>query len=322
MTMKLITLFLTLILLLGCKQQSDKNKANEGDTTETHITEPVEMTEDQDIDVSSDYFVDFDDPPDTKEEMQAFLEAFVTPNQVRIFMEALDKYPAIDSDAKMADFYMQDIDTMIRAINNGMWKSHPHVEYAGDSEPADDWAWISNFMPYIITECPCSECESAAFINIVELETKANKTTGKIDDTFFETLFAYFGIPGDDHALVYAGNTNNWFTMDGCDFCNFNNLGNGNYTNMINKTIATEKLTDRLDDILEGLVQSALYVEHETHFGSSKEDVLNEINSLLLLQENTKFDLSNLEKLKTRITTAGEDIQYNCASQTCEYDFY
>ncbi len=317
--MKLKPLFiLLLVIAMGCTSQTNEINNNNSVSVETQITDTDETVDEEESLPS--HGINFEKPPQSKEEMKIFLKAFITENQVKIFMSALEKYPKIKNDSVLAQFYLNDVDSMISAINSGMIKSHPHVVTSGDSEPADDWSWISNFVPYLHTECSCGECSSEAHANIDELLKKAKSTVGEKDDAFFEAMFAFFGTPESNLNLVWAGNKTNWYTMDGCDFCSYSNLGNGGHTKMIQKTIAVERLTDMFDEILKQYISFTTDLSN-MHYGSPKDDVLKEISELIPYKDSTKFDLSKLEKAKTHIET-NKEIQYNCAKGNCEYETF
>ncbi len=295
----LLVFFLSFMLLWSCNNQP-KEENNETDTTvleETAIEEPDESNE------KSEETMLLEGPPADLEQVKIFLQPYMAASRVDSFLNTINKYETIKTDTGLIEFYRNDAEFITTAIYEGMQKSHPDVVYAGDSEPADAWSWINNFLP-IKTECLSSEADSEAYKFLPDFLKKAKATNGKLDDDLFKLLNIYY----EDYDRT-------WLTIGydnaGCDYCGYSTFGSGEHIKLFKEIILVEKKTEYIDKELKTLVASMIDFGG-TAFGSSKADILKEIDAFLELKDSTRFDISELETKQTKIANADKSYIFEC----------
>ncbi len=293
----LIISFFCSLVFFSCSNQTEERSSN-SDTviSQEPIIAETEIEEEENT-------ISFDNPPTSIEEAKLFLGQFMVASRVDSFLSVIKKYELVSTDTALIEFYRNDAEFIINAIYDGMQKSHPDVEYAGDSEPATAWSWVNSFLP-IKTECLSSEGDSEAYKYLPDFMKKAKSTNGDLDNELFRLLNIYY----DD----YDGT---WLTIGydnaGCDYCGYSTFGNGKHINLFKEIILVEKKTTYLDKELKSLISSMIDFGG-TAFGSSKNDILNEINAFLELKDSTRFDISKLKEEKDNIVNANKNYIFEC----------
>ena len=252
-------------------------------------------------------------------EFPSKLKLYLSPNQVDSFIQAKQIFDNIKTSNDLYSFYKNILPPLYDFILKGVKKSNPEVVTTGDNSPAEIWRSISDYLQMIEVGALCSECEFVPITNIKPFLQKAATTAGLEDDKYFEFLVALYGESTKD-SIVYeqAGNINNYYSMDGCDFCAFSTLGDGKYYTII---IAYNKALN-VGNLFKTEIQqyfNFLQWEH-THYGESKINVLKEIDKIIL---NCKLEPDKVKIIKAARNkiNLGRNIQFNCKRKQCKYDY-
>lgn len=325
--MKNISLLLiVLMVLLSCNSKNtDNNKEKENKDTITKIDKPEKkdtVTEKKEDDVKKsprdDAYVEF---PAEKEHSDS-LNAWLFEEDVKLLNQAVKDFENIKTATELADFYNNTVPKIQQVIYGALQISNPEVMYAGDDAPVESWKFLRDYMPFIGVELMCSECDAEPLTNIYPFIEKAEETSDSTDDMFFKTLKLIFYEDYYDGDFLWdgGGNSGNWKTMDGCDFCSYSNLGNRQIYQILEALVNVQKATKLFDKRINELKSNAFLHLSDYHYAGTHEDVLAELNDIakLELTEEGKKEVDDALKF---LKEKKNDIQYNCENGNCEYNY-
>jgi hypothetical protein len=254
------------------------------------------------------------------EPFETLMKNFLTPEQTKAFNDAKNLYNKISTAAEMAQFYVKIVPELQKYVQEGMQKSDPDVTMAGESGPAERWKNIHLFLPCFESVLLCSECSSEAILNIVPLIEKAKNTPENFDDLYFDALKLMYNTEPEEKATIYdgGGNIATWFTMDGCDFCSYSNLGDGTVLNILQALDNAGAVSELFKEKIEQKRGMIMPHEYQKNYGYSKEEVEKELKQILQSVKLTSEEKTNVEKalksLKSKV------VQFNCKKGGCTYD--
>lgn len=249
------------------------------------------------------------------------LKKYLTDKQVDSFELAANQYYNIKSSANLAEFYNKTLPALFEFINQGIRKSNPEVEYSGDDAPMAEWNVFQEYMPCIVVECLCGECSTEPIVNLMPLNEKAKQTPESDDDKYFNLAIEMYRFDTGNDSVIYdgGGNIATWYTMDGCDFCSYSNLGE----NIIYKLL---KLSDESLAAGKNFEENTRYYRNRimpaknTHYGVTKKEVLAEIAKILkeckLNEEERKQIMETQLDIKNN-----KEVQFNCKNGACTYEY-
>ncbi len=321
-----ILLVLAIVLFACNSNRKDRNLKNpkeevvaEVDTLsvreETIIEENIEEETEN---PRTDEYVQFYEEQEISDSINAWLFA----DDIRLLLDANEMFENIETAEQLADFYNITIPKITEVIYAGIQISNPEVVYAGDSAPVDSWSFLNDYMPYIMVDLMCGECESELLANIYELKYTAEETTDSIDDMFFATLELIFYTEWNETSFLSdgGGNSGNWHTMDGCDFCSYSNMGTFQIYDILFSIQEVQELTDIFDERLDVLRSWALGYCGANHYAGSREDVLEELNEILATIKLS--DKEEQEVMNAKINwESNTEIQFDCQDGDCKYDY-
>ena len=168
----------------------------------------------------------------------------------------------------------------------------------------------------------CSECDAEVLANIYELKYKAEETPDTVDNLFFETLELIFYEDWYETNNLWdgGGNSGNWHTMDGCDFCSYSNLGTFKIYDILYAIDEVQAATNLFDKRLNHLRYWTLGYCQYSYYAGSRESVLEELNDIL--ETINLSDDEEQEVLDARMHwESNTEIQYDCEEGNCQYDY-
>jgi hypothetical protein len=249
------------------------------------------------------------------------LKKYLTARQVDSFEYAARQYQNIRSSRDLADFYLNSLPPIFDIIRNGIQKSHPDIIFAGDDTPVKEWNVFQTYMPYIRVECLCSECSTEPLINLKPLYEKAMETPETDDDRYFKLAVEMYSADAENDSVIYeqGGNINTWFTMDGGDFSSYSNLGNGNIIKLLKlseKSLESGKIFEEKTLNCRNFFMPV----NNMHYGSSKKEVLAEIEKILKECKLNEDERKQVQEAKSNILSNSQ-VQFNCRNGKCKYEY-
>jgi len=308
--MRILLLCVSVFIIISCKQNKN-NIENVDSTLPSDTVFNIEIEETTEVVMEnneSEYDLSFEYQPESIDHMEAYLKAYIPEYKLDIFLTARNRYDKIDKDSTLVHFYFNEIKEMESVISQAMYNCGFESVYE-ESEYAAAWQWINQYLPYMETVWECSECSSEANIYITELLEKAKTTSGTLDDLLFNTLIEL----GDSDYPEIHGNA-------GCDYCGYSLLGDGTILGMLRKILLLEKEPILFNGQIKEIGTYIMDMGQLTVFGSSKNEVINELNEIISLRDSTSIDLTNSVKQKEYLEITNDDIIYNCTFESFMYD--
>lgn len=305
-------------------------KKNENNNTENNdtISEVVEITADtteieevigeEKLNPREDGYVQFFEDHDLSDSVNAWLFA----SDVTLLVEAAEDFDNIKTAKQLADFYNNTINDIAKAVYGGISISNPEVIFAGDYAPVETWSFLHNYLPFVGVDLMCSECDAEVMADLFPLQAKAYETADTIDETFFNLLIDIYasGECEGDRQWEGGGNSGNWHTMDGCDFCSYSNLGTYQIYYILKQIIAIQKATNLFDEKLNSLKTLTLSYTDSYHYAGSMSDVIAELEDIKTL-ELSEQDIQKIDNVRAFIDATANEIQFNCQDGGCSYDY-
>jgi hypothetical protein len=296
-------------LIFSCGSNASNNSADSGKTDSVVNASNNSETEEQQAKLPPVPFPDH-------------LKKYLTKNQVDSFELAAKQYYNIKSSADLAEFYNKTLPPLFEFINQGIRKSNPEVIYSGDDSPMKEWNVFKEYLPCIVVECLCSECSTEPVVNLIPLFEKARQTPENDDDKYFKLAVEMYRYDVDNDSIIYdgGGNIATWFTMNGCDFCSYNNLGENIIYKLLKLSEVSMEAGKNFDEHTKLYRSWIMPEKYEMHYGGTKKEVLSEITKILkdckLNEEERKHIMEAQSNIKTN-----EAVQFNCKSGDCKYEF-
>jgi len=322
--MKKTSILLVLaIMLFACNSNPNDKNLKKPDIKDTLINENIIIKDVVEKEVivknpRTDEYVQFYENQDISDSINAWLFA----EDINFLLDANEMFENIETAEQLADFYNITIPKTQKIIYAGIQISNPEVVYAGDSAPVDSWLFLQDYLLFIGVDLMCSECGAEVLTNIYEFKYKAEETSDSIDNMFFETLELIYYEDWNETATLWdgGGNSGNWHTMDGCDFCSYSNLGTFKIFDILYAIQRVQELTDLFDKTLNWLKSNTLMYCNYNYYAGSREDVLEEIN--LILEKIKLTDEEKQEVMNAKINWESDnDLQFDCQDGSCEYDY-
>jgi len=324
--MRYFGLSICLLFLIACSEQVERADALSNEMTDFDSSAVAEMDFGplNAVDTVLIDSVQLDSVFLTKDQedlLETEVKEFVSDKEYQEIVDAIKHRQTIATAEDLHKYYSDILPKARWALTEGMTKSHPDVIYSGDSEPADDWQFITKLIPDLVAECLCGECMSEAHILTNKMYELALTTPSKEDDKFFAFSMEvyYYGwedreetAPGEDDKIF--DNSNDGFAIhDHCCICYYNSLGDYFHFNTLEFAFSNE--WDMYQDEVNNIVDDARFGDYNYNFYYEKSEVLGEIKALEELALNKEFK-DGLVQLKKRIET-GQDIFYGCQTGEC-----
>lgn len=242
---------------------------------------------------------------------------FVSVEQMHSIRRAMRFRDTIQTLQGLFDYYTEILPPARDALSHGMWKSHPETIYAGDSEPADDWQFISTLIPELHAACLCGECSSEAHIRIDKMLELAQLSPDTEDDRYFEfcaNVYHYGWAQGEQEPAAICDNFGDGFYVhDHCCVCYYNSLGNEFHYNALFHAFQPWTL---YQEKVDGIISNARFGDGYYNFYYTKEEVLEELGQIETLDKLPQEMRDGIAALRTKMDS-GEGIHYGCQSGDC-----
>lgn len=222
-----------------------------------------------------------------------------TPEQGSFMRQARLEFCDIGTAAQLAAFYFNTMDSVVEVVNKQIALITP-TETSGDDSPDATWSWLPSFFPVYYGSVDCSECTYDTKISMGPFVEKAKATPEPEDDLFFEAA-----------ALM----PDNWYTLEGCDFCAASNMGDGIRVQILDAlasaNAARPAFGKKMDEFLAHATSTDTF---DNTFSRTKEEVLKELDAMIKHRVITTEQKNALKELRGTLSEAG---QYDCATKNC-----
>jgi hypothetical protein len=253
--------------------------------------------------------------------LETEVKEFVTTEEYQDILVAINLRKSITTAEDLYKYYTDILPKAKWALTEGMTKSHPAVMYSGDSEPADDWQFITKLIPDLVAKCLCGECMSEAHILTNKMYELALKTPEKEDEQYFAYAMEVFYYGWEDREKtgsgegdkIFDGSNDGFSIHDHCSVCYYNSLGDFFHFNALEYAFSKE--WDLYQAKVDDIIDYARFGDYAYNFYYNKPEVMGEIKALEGLALNQEFK-DGLIKLKERIEV-GTDIFYGCQTGEC-----
>ncbi len=322
MRLTYLIFLISFLVLFSCTSDQEKgvNSKKEDKVDTTVAMSPIDTIMVDTFAVNEEII-----PRDLTAAQQSFFDDtivnFLKKEEVDYLFYAMEFRRKLVSVQLVHEYYTSVLPKIGSIIDEAMYISFPDVIYSGDDEPAIGWRSISKFIPELYTDCPCSECSSMAYVNLIEMSKLAEKTPGEEDDYFFmmeeEIHNGYFiGETYDkDEMPILATHSSGFYILDHCDICSYQSFGNDFHY------LLFQYITSHEWDIFKSEVEEYFHHDYlqgdQLVFYYDKEDVIVEMHDILTLPipkdyQNIIQDAVSRVKLEKDVFFGCQNLENNC----------
>jgi hypothetical protein len=250
-----------------------------------------------------------------KGELDKKLAECFTNEQITQLKNVEKSFNAIQTAEDLAKFYRQTLPEVIALVNKKLNQYDPE-NVSSATQFAEKWAWFNDYMPYLTVELFCSECKEENYFVINALRDKAELTSSKEDDMFFDALLITYR-DANNKDKVCDKKPNNWVKLVNCDLCGADILGSEKFFNTLTAVEKAQKAGKLFDAELNELSRQAL-PQAATNYYLPKETVLKELENIIGLTSLSAKNKENLKNMRYLINI-GKDMQFDCQSGNCQF---
>lgn len=300
--MKSIAFFiLSLLLLSSCKYL---NKAKEQSSDDTDTAASNQVSSQGEANYIEDNKLTFDDIEGLS--FEYFFNYYLEEKEQSFIKQAKKEYAAIKTDTALKKFFKEKSDSLSLNLQSGLYKYQTLKGYDEEELESKMSNTFDDELPVLVVYANTVD-GTDIFIDFKKLYEKSKTTVGNSDDDYFKLLFSRFG----SYNCIYCDNMKIHDAGYSCA-----KLGDGTILNYLKEIIKADSASQLYYNEYTNIVKNLTDIVDEKYYLYPKSEVIDELESINDLLQETRFSDSLSTISLEHIKNAEKGCYFNCMQNT------